>query len=157
MKNLIFLMFSLIVITGSLSAQTKTNQPLVSDDAEAAPKSGAKIEFESELIDYGTIEHNSDGHREFHFTNTGTDPLVIKSAKGSCGCTVPSWPKEPINPGESGVIGVKYATNRVGNFRKTVTLTTNVDGPNKVLTIKGNVLPDKPKPTEENSGGAGEK
>ena len=108
-----------------------------------APKvEGAGIVFESETIDYGTIQHNADGKREFVFVNNGNKPLIITNAQGSCGCTVPTWPKEPIAPGAKGVIGVKYATDRVGAFTKTVTLTTNVTEPTKVLTIKGNVLPD---------------
>ena len=107
------------------------------------------IEFESKVIDYGTIAHNSDGSREFKFTNTGDDPLIIKSAKGSCGCTVPSFKKEDGSsewaPGESGEIKVKYATNRIGKFTKTITLSTNL--PDKrpvILTVKGEVLaPEK--------------
>ena len=100
------------------------------------------ISFESLTIDYGKIEKAADGHREFKFTNTGTAPLVIESAQGSCGCTVPTFPKEPIMPGASNVIKVKYDTNRVGQFTKNVTLTTNdADASKKtvVLTIKGEV------------------
>ena len=59
----------------------------------------ATIDFESKVVDYGVIDHNSDGNREFVFTNNGSEPLVIKNAKGSCGCTVPTWPRDPIAPG----------------------------------------------------------
>ena len=97
--------------------------------------------FANEVIDYGTITQNAEGKREFVFTNNGTTPLVITNAQGSCGCTVPSSPKEPIAPGAKGVIGVKYDTNRVGPFTKTVTISSNAAGqPTKVLTIKGNVV-----------------
>ena len=103
----------------------------------------AGIEFESKVVDYGVIEHNSDGQREFRFKSTGTDPLIIKSAKGSCGCTVPTWRKEDGSatwqPGEDGTIGVKYATNRIGKFTKTITLSTNADKRPVILTIKGEV------------------
>lgn len=110
---------------------------------------GAKIEFESETIDYGTIENGADGNREFKFTNTGDAPLVISNAKGSCGCTVPTWPRTPIAPGASDVIKVRYATNRTGGFSKTVTLTTNaVNSPSVRLRIKGTVKP-KVKETNE--------
>ena len=103
------------------------------------------IEFESKVVEYGTIEHNADGNREFKFTNNGDQPLVIKSAKGSCGCTVPSYKKEDGTsewaPGESGTIKVKYATNRIGKFTKTITLSTNTpDKKPVILTIKGEVL-----------------
>ncbi|TDO97719.1 uncharacterized protein DUF1573 [Flavobacterium sp. 245] len=104
---------------------------------------GAGMVFENETIDYGTIAHNADGNRQFVFVNNGTKPLIITNTQGSCGCTVPTTPKEPIAPGAKGIIGVKYATDRVGAFTKTVTVTSNAEGqPTKVLTIKGTVLPD---------------
>jgi hypothetical protein len=126
----------------AVKAKTVTTTKTTVVKADAPKVDGAGIVFESETIDYGTIQHNADGKREFVFTNNGDKPLVITNAQGSCGCTVPTWPKEPIAPGAKGVIGVKYATDRVGAFTKTVTLTTNATVPSKVLTIKGNVLPD---------------
>jgi hypothetical protein len=109
--------------------------------ADTPKVDGAGMLFENETIDYGTIPHNADGKREFTFVNNGTKPLIITNATGSCGCTVPSFPKEPIAPGAKAVIGVKYATDRVGTFTKTVTITSNAEGQaSKVLTIKGNVL-----------------
>ncbi len=111
---------------------------------------GAGMVFDNETIDYGTIAHNADGNRQFTFTNNGNKPLVITNTQGSCGCTVPTTPKEPIAPGAKGTIGVKYATDRVGAFTKTVTVTSNAEGqPTKTLTIKGTVLPDpNAKPAE---------
>lgn len=99
----------------------------------------AKIEFKSETIDYGEIEKGSDGVRVFEFTNTGNAPLVISGVKSSCGCTIPKKPEEPIMPGKTGKIEVKYDTNRVGPIRKAITVTSNADTPTKVLKIKGNV------------------
>lgn len=96
--------------------------------------------FDSEEIDYGTIEKDADGVRVFKFKNTGDAPIVISNAKGSCGCTVPTYSKNVIAPGETGEIQVKYATNRVGKFTKTVTLTSNASEPSKILRIKGEVL-----------------
>ena len=109
-----------------------------------------KFKFETEVMDYGTIEHNANGDREFKFTNVGKEPLIISNAVGSCGCTTPSWPKEPIKPGGTGVIKVHYATDRVGQFEKTVTLTSNADTPSKVIKIKGVVKPD-PAPSDPNT------
>lgn len=111
--------------------------------------------FEEDVIDYGTIEQDSDPFRIFKFKNTGDEPLVITKARGSCGCTTPEWPKEPILPGESAEIKVKYDTHRIGRFTKTVTLTTNAAQPTKVLRIKGEVLrKDMPKSVpEQKSGG----
>ncbi len=100
------------------------------------------MKFERDTIDYGTIPHNADGYRSFKFVNVGKEPLIIKEAHGSCGCTVPTAPKEPIQPNQSSEIKVHYATDRVGMFIKTVTLQSNAAGPNKILVIKGNVLPD---------------
>lgn len=112
--------------------------------AVAAPKvDGPGITFENETIDYGTINKNADGKREFVFVNNGNKPLIITNATGSCGCTVPTKPTEPIMPGAKGVIGVKYATDRVGPFSKTVTVTSNASETPKVLTIKGTVLQEE--------------
>lgn len=101
-----------------------------------------KFKFETEVLDYGTIEHNANGDREFKFTNVGKEPLIISNAVGSCGCTTPVWPKEPIKPGASAIIKVHYATDRVGQFEKTITLTSNADTPSKIIKIKGVVKPD---------------
>lgn len=94
---------------------------------------------------YGKIEKASTGVRFFKFANTGTAPLVISAAKGSCGCTVPSYPKEPIMPGEAGYIKVKYDTKRVGAFTKYVTLTTNASSNTTTrLKISGTVEAEAP-------------
>ena len=108
-----------------------------------------EIAFETEVIDYGTIEKGADGLREFKFTNTGKSPLIISNARGSCGCTVPTWPKEPIKPGESNVIKVKYDTNRPGPINKSVTITSNAKTATKVLRIKGNVEVPQTSPVKQ--------
>ena len=100
----------------------------------------AKISFKNETVDYGKIVKGSDGVRVFEFTNTGDAELVITNVKSSCGCTVPKKPEEPIAPGASGSIEVKYDTNRVGPIRKTVTVYSNANEPIKALKIKGEVL-----------------
>ncbi|UAB74247.1 DUF1573 domain-containing protein [Mesoflavibacter sp. SCSIO 43206] len=139
MKKIILLSFALIGILTLSVAQTAEKTETVK---AATNTKGAKIEFESKTIDYGTIENGADGNREFKFTNTGDAPLVITNAKGSCGCTVPTWPRTPIAPGASDVIKVRYATNRTGGFSKTVTLTTNaVNSATVRLRIKGTVKP----------------
>lgn len=109
---------------------------------ESINPNAPEMTFDAEVIDYGTIEHNADGNREFKFKNTGKEPLIITESHGSCGCTVPTWPKEPIKPGETASIKVHYATDRVGSFDKTVTVTSNAKTPTKVLRIKGVVKPD---------------
>ncbi|MGB5238332.1 MAG: DUF1573 domain-containing protein [Flavobacteriaceae bacterium] len=99
----------------------------------------AQIEFKAETLDYGVIEKGSDGVRVFEFTNTGTVPLIISKVSSSCGCTIPKKPEDPILPGDSGEIQVKYDTNRVGPIRKAVTVISNAATPTKVLKIKGEV------------------
>ena len=98
-----------------------------------------ELKFEQEVIDYGTIDYEGNPVREFKFKNTGKSPLVISNCQGSCGCTVPTCPKEPIMPGKSGTIKVSYDTKRVGKFDKKVTVTSNSKTPSTVLTIKGEV------------------
>ena len=138
----VFFSFS-VLVAQSNNSETKENETEVVE--EVTPKEGPQATFKSKEIDYGKIEQNADPYRIFTFENTGTEPLLITDAKGSCGCTVPTYPKEPIGPGESGEIKVRYATNRIGAFRKTVTLTTNSIEQKITLTIKGEV---KAKPAE---------
>jgi hypothetical protein len=99
----------------------------------------AKIEFKTETIDYGVIEKGSDGVRIFEFTNTGNAPLIISKVSSSCGCTIPNWSKDPVMPGKSGEIQVKYDTNRVNPIRKAITVISNADTPTRVLKIIGEV------------------
>lgn len=103
----------------------------------------AVIKFKTEVIDYGIVEQNSDGTRIFSFTNTGDAPLLITNVKTSCGCTVPNYSKAPILPGASGELEIKYDTKRLGAFTKTVTVTSNSEGRNKILKIKGNIIASK--------------
>lgn len=136
--------FALLFVFGMLAHAQTT--PAHSTPAEEAPANGPTMDFETETIDYGTIVQGSDPYRFFKFENSGTEPLVIKHAKGSCGCTVPTYPKEPILPGENAEIKVRYDTNRLGAFTKKVTLTTNVGEEKITLTIKGTVekKPEEP-------------
>ena len=157
MKKFITLSIALLAFTFSnaqetskavkKSAKKATTKTVTKATTPATPKvEGAGMLFVTDVIDYGTVAHNADGKREFVFTNNGTKPLIITNATGSCGCTVPTFPKEPIAPGAKAVIGVKYDTSRAGQpFEKTVTITSNAEGqPSKTLKIKGTVLPATP-------------
>lgn len=115
---------------------------LISFSVNAQDKK-AKIEFKTETIDYGTIEKGSNGVREFEFTNTGDAPLIISNVTSTCGCTIPKKPDAPILPGKTGVIEVKYDTNRVNPIRKTITVISNADTPSVALKIKGEVVNTK--------------
>jgi len=102
----------------------------------------AIISFSQEVIDLGTFMQYDDPSSkcEFIFTNTGKEPLIISKAKGSCGCTVPEWSKEPILPGETGKIKVNYDEKRVGQFNKSVTITSNAQNSPQIIKIKGKIL-----------------
>ncbi|MFN8237106.1 MAG: DUF1573 domain-containing protein [Chitinophagales bacterium] len=111
------------------------------DDAPAAaPDPNAPtMTFDNDAIDYGTIKQDADGNRVFTFSNTGKTPIVISEAHGSCGCTVPTYPKEPIMPGQKAEIKVHYDTHRVGPFSKSVTVNSNAKNSPVVLKISGTV------------------
>lgn len=96
--------------------------------------------FEQEMHNFGTIKEGTLAKHDFTFTNTGEAPLIITSANGSCGCTVPSWPREPIAPGETGTIHVEFDSNgRTGNQQKTVTINANTVPNKKILRISAQV------------------
>lgn len=135
MKKLVFLIGVLVTMAGVAMAQE-----------EKVSENGPEIEFEKLVHDYGEVQYNGNGECEFRFTNTGNEPLILQKPKSSCGCTVPTWPKEPILPGESDVIKVTYKTTKVGTINKSITVTSNAKtNATVVLRIKGTVLPQ---PTE---------
>lgn len=98
------------------------------------------IVFDKLVHDYGTMDQGADGTSEFVFTNKGQKPLILSSVRASCGCTVPSWPQEPILPGKTGTIKVGYNTSIIGGFSKIVTVVSNAANSQVILTIKGNVV-----------------
>lgn len=119
--------------------QQQDNQANVPPEPQG-PKTA--IQFAEMVHDFGTIDQNSTNPKTFTFTNTGENPLIISAAKGSCGCTVPSYPREPIPPGETGKIEVVYKPGKQTNQQtKTVTITANTEPAQTVLRIKANVKP----------------
>lgn len=140
------LLLSAILFTGLIFA----GNTVKAQDGEVDPNAPI-MKFDHDTIDYGTIPHNADGYRYFKFTNLGKEPLIIKEAHGSCGCTVPTWPKEPIQPGQSNEIKVHYATDRVGRVTKSVTITSNANPGTKTIYIMVNVLPDDPNAPKTNT------
>lgn len=102
-----------------------------------------EMKFESEVLDYGTVKFDGNGVREFKVKNIGKSPLTITNVQGQCGCTSttidgkPGWPQEPVLPGKTAVIRVKYDTKRPGPFEKNVTVTSNSKLPSVVVKIKG--------------------
>ena len=108
--------------------------------AEPAPNPNApEITFEETAHDFATLQKGDECSHEFKFKNTGKEPLILSNCQASCGCTTPSCPKEPIAPGASGIVKVKYDSNRVGVFTKTVTVTSNAKNSPVTLSIKGTI------------------
>ena len=131
MKKLILM----LAVVGSFTfAHAQEATPAAAPDPNAP-----ELKFETKNIDFGKVvkgdENNST--RFFKFTNVGKSPLIISSCHGSCGCTVPSCPTEAILPGKQGEIKVHYDINRLGNFTKTVTVSSNAKNNNEVLQITG--------------------
>ena len=110
----------------------------------AAQKGSATIEFETTEHDFGTIPYKGEGTYEFVFKNTGKAPLLLTNVRSSCGCTVPEWPKEPINKGKQGKIKVSYNTRISGNFAKSISVYSNATEGPVVLVIRGKVEAQPP-------------
>ena len=127
MKHL-FILLSFILI----SSITKADPP-------ASP---SKIKFSEKEFDFGTLPQGKPVTHEFEFTNTGTEPVVLENVKASCGCTTPTWTKEPVMPGKKGAIKAQYNMAREGSFRKSITVTTK-DGEAVELYISGNAVEQK--------------
>ncbi len=108
-----------------------------------AQEKKAEIKFETNSIDYGQIDFESDGTKIFKFKNIGDAPLVFTRISSSCGCTIPKKPEKPIEPGAEGQIEVNYDTKRVGVFRKAVTVNSNAKTPTVILRIMGEVLEEE--------------
>lgn len=130
---------------GNGSASAKVNKENLvnaqSRDAEIQ-KGVASISLDKREYDFGVVAEGEIVETVFNVTNSGEIDLVITDAKGSCGCTVPVWPKAPIKPGETGEVAVKFNTSGKPNRQmKTVTLTTNTASGREVLTLRGSVTP----------------
>lgn len=119
-------------------------------DINAPVGNQPNIKFETDVHDFGTIQQGQRVSYAFKFKNVGAEPLVISNATGSCGCTVPDYPKNPIAPGESGVINVEFnSEGKHDQQTKTVTLITNCEPPTKIITIKAFV---KERPADKEAG-----
>ena len=146
MKTLYTLLLSAIVLASCSNTDDKkittdlVNNPLTAEK-NADQVDMPKIELSQDFFDFGEMNQKESVSTEFVIKNTGDAPLLIRSAKGSCGCTVPEWPKEPVAVGDEAIIKVTFNSgNKKGKQNKTVTLVTNAIPSTKVLTIKGTVL-----------------
>lgn len=151
-KNLLITFIAFFFVSMTAFAQNdanagnkgKVNTEASKDNKKADKKTKvAEITFESLEYDYGNIYKGDNGECVFKFKNTGKAPLTINNCRASCGCTVPSWPKDPIDPGMSAFIKVKYDTNRIGTINKSITVTSDAVNNSVVLHIKG-FISEKP-------------
>ncbi len=122
--------------------------PITADEA-ISPDNAAKISFEEEVFDFGDLIEGDVVEHIFKFKNTGKNPLIINLAQGSCGCTVPEWPREPILPGKGGEIKVKFnSKGKQGEQDKTVTVSANTI-PNKTTIRIVGAVANNPKSEEK--------
>jgi hypothetical protein len=132
MKKIFFGFVALVFISFSAYSQEEITTNKENKDLP-------EIFFEKTTHDYGTLKYDGDGTCEFTFKNTGKEPLLLTQVQASCGCTTPTWPKEPIKTGEKGTIVVKYNTKIPGAFSKSVRVYSNGKTNLVTLTVKGSV------------------
>ncbi len=123
-------------------AQEKAQETKTVKKETKAKKSSKGLVFTKMEIVRENIPYGTDDLFEFEFKNNSKTPAIIQGVQTSCGCTTANKPEEPIKPGKKSKISVKYDTKRVGSFKKTITITSNVGEP-IILTISGSVLPEK--------------
>jgi hypothetical protein len=147
--------FLLSLITLALTSKTFAQETPPTTNAAPIDKNAPVMKFEALEYNYGKIKQGEVVTKEFKFKNVGKSPLIISSAQGSCGCTVPEWPKDPIKPKGTGTIKVTFnSTHKSGLQDKTVTIKSNGKEETVVLHIKGEVLlegvePAKPQPEKK--------
>ena len=144
MKQL-FIALALMSLTAcSGGGEEGVNADMVNNSASANGKNADElpdVKFDEEEFDFGRITQGENVSHEFYFTNTGKSDLIITGASGSCGCTVPEWPKEPIHPGEKSKINVVFhSEGKEGYQEKTVTVLTNCEPATRVVRIKTEVI-----------------
>lgn len=158
MKRIVLCTAMLIATTFILSAQTEITKTKGDNSAITTTiTNNSEITFDKIVYDYGSVNQGADGDCEFTFTNTGTEPLILSEVKTSCGCTLPSWTKEPVLPGKTGSVKAKYTKmNVVGPFERKITVASNAKNGTIVLTIKGKVLesPENITPEKESNDGS---
>jgi len=147
MKKLIVCLLAVTAVSFT-SCKENAADKVKAENVEAASQRDAQevvyptLDFEKKTHDFGTIDEGDVVEHTFTFTNNGKAPLVITAARGSCGCTVPTWTKEPVAPGESGEMLVKFNSRGKRNQQnKTVTVTANTESGKETLQIKTFVTP----------------
>ncbi|MDB3907138.1 DUF1573 domain-containing protein, partial [Crocinitomicaceae bacterium] len=155
-------MFHFALKTDDVLNQYEGSVAFQTNDGDPGSYYSARINYSGKLISIGHpsihfdslalhkfVDKSGDGNFEFWFENDGDEPLIITQYKTSCGCLVASWPREPIEPGESSVIKVKYDTKRIGPINKSITVKTNAISNPIILRVKGYVRNTDPPPSSK--------
>lgn len=164
LKQIKVLMFALLAVgfvascnNSESAAQEEAREDLSNNTVQPANQAAAQpaaaqpaapagptttMTFEETEFDFGTVNEGEKVSHTYTFTNTGDEPLILSNAKGSCGCTVPSWPREPSAPGATGEITVEFnSKNKKGKRNQKVTITANTNPPQSFIYLKGDVTP----------------
>lgn len=142
MKNLILLAF--VLSLGFSQVYSQTMNPVVATESNTAVNPNApKAKFNKTTSDFGEIEQGIPKEAEFKLTNEGKEPLIIQTARAGCGCTNLKYSQEPILPGKSTIIAATYNAAAMGQFSKSITVTTNASPNPVMLIIKGTVVAKK--------------
>src|SRR6185369_16817943 len=143
--NSILLVSFLLVSTTMFAQEEKKQLTNIAND-----NNQGEFKFKEEEFNFGTIKQGESVTHEFEFTNTGIEPIIISSAQGSCGCTVPVWPKEPITKGQTSTIKVTFnSAGKMGMQDKTVTINSNARQNPVVIHLKGAVSTPVQQPSVE--------
>ena len=143
MKHLLFLLAISLCACDNKGESNAVDTDLVRNSASATDRQSdlPEISFTESEHDFGRITQGERVRHEFAFTNTGTSNLIISDARGSCGCTVPEWSKEPVKPGDKGVIKVEFnSEGKSGLQEKTITIVTNGEPATRVIRIKADIV-----------------
>ncbi len=151
----IYLLIASFLIVGTSCKETpkefSTNDVMNTKTADGSTNDELpNIKFDEETHDFGRITQGEKVAYAFKFKNTGKSNLIISAANGSCGCTIPEYPKKPIGPGEEGKIDVVFASEgKSGMVEKSVTIVTNCEPSTKIIYIKANIIvPTSANPSE---------
>lgn len=132
MKKLFFLL-AIVLVSKASFGQAANTAPVATGEVAVAT-------FDSQTYDFGKIKQGVPVTHEFKFTNTGKVPMIITNVQASCGCTTPDWTKNPVPPGGQGFIKATFNAGTMGNFNKSITVTSNVENGYTQLTIRGEVV-----------------
>lgn len=145
MKKYVFLISAFVIALMSSCNDSKAVDQISEEKVEQAQKrdeatsSFPEMTFDKQVHDFGDIAQGTAVEHIFTFTNTGKSPLVISNARSSCGCTIPEYTREPIAPGATGELLVKFDGSGRGNVTKTITVATNTERTNETIRIRANV------------------